>query len=146
MVVTDVKSTSEFQFYLKNQKAKAVVCLFSVKWCGYCINFRPVFEDLARRHKNYHFINVDVDLLSKLADQMRIQTMPTIYIFKDGKRVKEIFSGDDIAIEEWIQQNSSHSPQHHHQHQKQKAPPPPSITLSSLVRSLARLQFMQNTE
>ena len=57
---------------------------FWAAWCGPCRMFAPVFEAAAERHPDIVFGKVDTEAEQQLAGQMRITSIPTLMVFRDG--------------------------------------------------------------
>lgn len=57
---------------------------FWAAWCGPCKAFAPVFEDAAERNPDIVFGKVDTEAEQQLAAGMRITSIPTLMIFRDG--------------------------------------------------------------
>jgi thioredoxin 1 len=53
-------------------------------WCGPCRRFAPVFEAAAEEHPDITFGKVDTEAQADLAAQARIQSIPTLMVFRDG--------------------------------------------------------------
>lgn len=65
-------------------KALWVVCLCA-EWCGACREYRPLFEQVARRHPALRFAWVDIEDHADLADDFDVETFPTILVAgRDG--------------------------------------------------------------
>nr|MCU0355034.1 thioredoxin [Cytophagales bacterium] len=59
---------------------------FYATWCGPCKAQAPVLEEVARRLEGQaRIIKVDVDKNPAAADRYRVQGVPTLIIFKNGK-------------------------------------------------------------
>ena len=58
---------------------------FGATWCGPCRSMEPI---VARLAKEFKVVKVDVDANEKLAQHMRIETIPAFFIFVDGKVVQ----------------------------------------------------------
>ena len=57
---------------------------FWAAWCGPCRMFAPIFEDAAGRHPEVTFGKVDTEAEPGLAAALRIRSIPTLMIFRDG--------------------------------------------------------------
>lgn len=62
---------------------------FHADWCGPCRMLAPVLEELARDEPRARIVKVDVDKNAKLAAQYRIQSIPSLIVFENGKPVDQ---------------------------------------------------------
>src|SRR6201996_7264578 len=66
----------------------AVVVDFWAEWCGPCKTLGPQLEKAVRDAKGaVRMVKIDIDKNKELAAQMRIQSIPAVYAFKDGRPV-----------------------------------------------------------
>jgi thioredoxin 1 len=64
---------------------------FWAEWCGPCRMVAPVVEEVAQLYLGkVKVAKVDVDANQRIATQYRIQSIPSLYIFKGGKIVEQI--------------------------------------------------------
>ncbi len=68
-----------------------VVVDFYATWCVPCKKLSPMLDELAgplsRRIK---FVKIDIDQASALADRLKIDGVPTVLLFKNGKEVDRV--------------------------------------------------------
>lgn len=86
--------------YLENESFNEIINQdkvlvdFYAEWCGPCKMLTPVLERLG---DSYEIVKVDVDKHFDLAKEYGIMSVPTLFIFKNGKVVKQMigFNGYD---------------------------------------------------
>jgi thioredoxin 1 len=60
-----------------------VVLDFWAAWCGPCRRFAPVFEEASVRHADVVFGKVDTEAEQQIAAELRIESIPTLMVFRD---------------------------------------------------------------
>ena len=59
---------------------------FFAPWCGPCKMMAPILEDFAEEYAGkVKVYKVDVEAQASLADRLRILSVPTLMVVKDGK-------------------------------------------------------------
>ena len=70
------------------QSSKPILVDFFAEWCRPCQIMKPTLLDVAERIGNEaQIIKVDIDKEKELAERYRIQSVPTLIIFKKGKQL-----------------------------------------------------------
>src|ERR671918_1810882 len=60
-------------------------------WCGPCKAIAPIVEELAREYEGQlKVMKLDVDENPRTASAYRVQSIPTLLVFKDGKPAERI--------------------------------------------------------
>lgn len=77
-----------FQEKVIEGKGKVIVD-FWAEWCGSCKLLSPILEEVSNI-LDMKIYKVNVDENPSLAGQFGIKSIPTIVIFDDGVRVKEV--------------------------------------------------------
>lgn len=82
-----VTSKKDYDALLK--QGKPVVIDFMASWCGKCSMIAPYIEELQEKNPDVAFAKFDTseDALERVAEDMKITTLPTFKFFKNGKEV-----------------------------------------------------------
>src|SRR4030042_4288462 len=62
---------------------------FYADWCGPCKLTGPIIEELANEMMNIKFVKVNVDKNPDLVSKYSIFSIPTFFIFKEGKAISQ---------------------------------------------------------
>ena len=103
--VIDINQDQFIQEVIEKSKTTPVLVDFWAPWCGPCKQLTPVLEKLVNS-KNGKIIlaKVNVDENQGIAAQLKIQSIPTVYGFVDGKPI-DAFQGaqPESQIEKMIE-------------------------------------------
>ncbi len=97
-----VQELTEANFFSTVGKGVVIVDFWAA-WCRPCRTQSPIFEDAAKEMgKRVKFCKVDVDSNKNLSSRLKITSIPTLIIFKNGKEVGRLVgvSSKDYIIQE----------------------------------------------
>jgi putative thioredoxin len=73
---------------LEASRKVPVLVDFWAPWCEPCKQLTPVLEKVVRSHGGkVRLVKVNIDQNQALANQLRIQSIPTVYAFRDGRPI-----------------------------------------------------------
>ena len=86
--------TENFAADVIDMSAKVPVIVdFWAPWCGPCKTLGPALEKVVRHAAGLvRLVKINIDENQQLAAQLRVQSIPTVYAFKDGRPV-DAFQG-----------------------------------------------------
>ena len=70
---------------LLGQNEKAVLVDFWATWCGPCQMMAPVLEKIAAEREDLIVGKIDVDQYPDLARQYSVDSIPALFLFRNGK-------------------------------------------------------------
>ncbi|WP_029687205.1 thioredoxin TrxC [Tatumella saanichensis] len=103
----EVINASSASFDKLLQDDLPLVIDFWAPWCGPCVGFAPVFEDVAEeRAQHMRFIKVNTESEPELAARFRIRSIPTLMLFSDGKHQDTLAGAlPKSSFEQWLDQS-----------------------------------------
>jgi thioredoxin 1 len=87
------------------QSSEPVVVDFFAEWCGPCKAMAPALEQVAAELKGkVKVVKIDVDQNPDTTQKYRIQAMPTLMVFKDGKIAEQRVGAlvQKKQLQDWI--------------------------------------------
>ncbi|CAL0321294.1 unnamed protein product [Lupinus luteus] len=90
-----ISTDSHFDQLLTHTQHPPFIILWMANWCRSCIYLKPKLEKLAAEYyPRLQFYSVDVNAVShKLVVHAGVTKMPTIQLWKDGKKQAEVIGG-----------------------------------------------------
>lgn len=80
-----IEKLANDNFDAKTSSGVALVDFFA-EWCGPCHEMAPVIDEIAAEYLGRAKVfKVDVDQAQQLAVRFGIQSIPTLFVLKDGK-------------------------------------------------------------
>ena len=68
-------------------KKGVVVVDFYADWCGPCKMMGPILEQYSKDQSKVKVFKANVDNLIDLAEEHKVMSIPTTFVFKDGVKV-----------------------------------------------------------
>lgn len=103
-----MKAITDSQFEDEVLKSKGLVLVdFWAEWCGPCRQLIPVLDEVSKEMESVVKIcKINVDESPNTAAQYGIRSIPTLFLFKDGKQVDvKVGANSKPQLVEWIEKN-----------------------------------------
>ena len=105
--VIEFHSSHRWQLHFNEAKKfpKLMVVDFSASWCGPCKMMEPVIKGMAAKYTDVDFVKIDVDELSDVAQEFKVQAMPTLVVLKQGKEIHRIIGAKKDELERTVEKH-----------------------------------------
>ena len=103
-----MKQITDSQFESEVLKSKGLVLVdFWAEWCGPCRQLGPVLEEVSKEMGDkVKICKVNVDESPDKAAELGIRSIPSIFLYKDGKQVDvKVGLNPKSAMVSWIESN-----------------------------------------
>lgn len=77
---------------------KPVLVDFWAPWCSYCRRIGPALDKIAQSREDILVVKVNIDEEPDLAQQERIEVIPTLVVYKGGYDLGSIVAPESKAI------------------------------------------------
>ena len=94
------------QFDEMIRSGKTFLVDYWAPWCGYCRRIGPVYEKIAEEYGDrMEVAKINIDEEGQLAEAERVDVIPTLILYKNGKAVDSVVNpGSKAAIDQFIQE------------------------------------------
>ncbi len=101
--MTQPLTDSQFESNVLQSKGLVLVD-FWAEWCGPCRQLGPILEAVDNQIADITVYKMNVDDSPETASQFGIRSIPTMFLFKDGKMVDtKIGLNSEANIKSWIE-------------------------------------------
>ena len=91
--IYDVNEIDFEEKVLNASKSSLIIVDFWAPWCGPCKQLTPILEKIINRAKGkVKLVKINIDKNQQISGQLRIQSIPAVFAFKDGAPV-DAFQG-----------------------------------------------------
>jgi thioredoxin 1 len=85
-----VNNAASFNEEVINEAEKTVLVDFYAEWCMPCKMMEPVLEQFSKENQEVKVVKVNVDESQDLAQKYNVMSIPTFYVFKNGKMEQQM--------------------------------------------------------
>lgn len=79
---------------------------FWAPWCGYCRRIGPALDKLAQHREDIQVIKINIDEEPGLANEERIEVIPTLILYRGGYELGSIVAPESKArIEAFLEES-----------------------------------------
>ncbi len=87
-LITDSNTENFVAQVIEKSKEVPVLVDFWAPWCEPCKTLSPILEKLVREYSGaVRLVKINVDENKNLAQELRVQSIPVVFAFKDGRAV-----------------------------------------------------------
>ena len=102
--IVDITIDNFMPEVMEASQEQVVILQFWAPWCGPCKQLGPVLEKVVAQHKRVKLARVNIDDNQEIAMQLRVQSVPTVYGFVEG-RPADGFAGaqPESAVRQFVE-------------------------------------------
>jgi putative thioredoxin len=104
-VIKDGTSASFGKDVIEASKHALVLVDFWAAWCGPCKQLTPIIEKVVKSYAGkVRLVKINTDEHPAIAGQLRIQSLPTVYAFRDGRPLDGFMGAQpESAVRQFIE-------------------------------------------
>jgi len=85
-LVKDTTTANFMKDVIEESRTSLVLVDFWANWCGPCKQLAPLLEKVVKSYGGkVRLVKLDTDAHPSIAAQLRVQSLPTVYAFRDGR-------------------------------------------------------------
>ena len=85
-LIKDTTTANFMKDVIEASRTSLVIVDFWANWCGPCKQLAPVLEKVVKSYGGkVRLVKLDTDAHPSIAAQLRVQSLPTVYAFRDGR-------------------------------------------------------------
>ena len=103
--IIDVSESDFNDQVIEASEKKLIIVDFWAPWCGPCKQLTPILEKIVKSSVDkVTLVKINIDDNQQIAAQLRIQSIPTVYAFKE-KQIVNAFQGvlPEKQVQEFIE-------------------------------------------
>ncbi len=99
-----MQAVNESNFQTEVLESKGLVLVdFWAEWCGPCRQLGPVLENVSKALPDVKICKVNVDEAPNTAASYGIRSIPSMFLFKDGKQLDtKVGFSSEASITSWL--------------------------------------------
>ena len=92
-IIIDITEDQFADLVIEKSKEHLILVDFWAPWCGPCKQLTPLLEKIINTAKGkVHLVKINIDENQQIASQLRVQSIPAVFAFKDGAPI-DAFQG-----------------------------------------------------
>ncbi|KAF5457187.1 hypothetical protein F2P56_021308 [Juglans regia] len=100
----------QIHFMISEASSQLMVIDFAASWCPPCKFMEPIVDAMASTFTDVDFAKIDVDELPDVAQEFKVQGMPTFVLVKKGKEVDRVVGAKKDELQEKIKKHRAPLP------------------------------------
>ncbi|XP_021758334.1 thioredoxin H5-like [Chenopodium quinoa] len=108
--VLSCQTLDQFKQNLEDGNSKKLTVIdFTATWCAPCRFMAPILSEFANKYEDVLFLKVDVDELKTVAEDFKVDSMPTFVFLKQGKVVDRFVGANKESLLKLVTEHSGRS-------------------------------------